>query len=81
MKPAALNRRTICGRRNKNPTRMRAEYDFSAGERGRYVARYRRGTNVVVLAPDVAKLFRDEKSVNDALRALAKIIHPRAKSA
>ncbi|MGA2435429.1 MAG: hypothetical protein ABSG25_09095 [Bryobacteraceae bacterium] len=52
---------------------MRAEYDFSGGVRGKYVDRYRHGTNVVVLDPEVAKAFPDSKSVNDALRALVAI--------
>ena len=49
---------------------MRAEYDFSGGVRGKYVDQYRRGTNVVLLDPEVAEAFPDSKSVNDALRAL-----------
>jgi hypothetical protein len=52
---------------------MRAEYDFSGGVRGTYVDRYRRGTNVVLLEPDLAEAFPDSKSVNDALRALLAI--------
>ena len=47
---------------------MRAEYDFSPGVRGKYVSRLARGTNVVVLDPDVAEVFRTTKAVNDALR-------------
>jgi hypothetical protein len=52
---------------------MRAEYDFSGGVRGKYVDRYRRGTNVVLLDPELAEVFPDSKSVNDALRALVAI--------
>jgi len=52
---------------------MLDEYDFSLGVRGKYAKRYAEGTNVVVLAPDVAALFPDAESVNDALRALAQI--------
>jgi len=52
---------------------MRAEYDFSAGVRGKYVDRYRRGTNVVLLDPELVDAFPDSKSVNDALRALVAI--------
>jgi hypothetical protein len=52
---------------------MRAEYDFSGGVRGKYVERYRRGTNVVLLDPELAEAFPDSKSVNDALRALVAI--------
>jgi hypothetical protein len=49
---------------------MRSEYDFSKGERGRYI-RLVRGANVVVLDSDVAAVYRDSKSVNAALRKLA----------
>lgn len=56
------------------PDEMRAEYDFSGGVRGKYAERYARGTNVVLLDPDVAEVFRDPASVNRALRALAAII-------
>ncbi len=52
---------------------MRAEYDFSGGDRGKYAARFAEGSNVVVLDPDVASLFKDSASVNDALRTLAEI--------
>jgi hypothetical protein len=40
------------------------------GVRAKYAARYRRGTNLVLLSPDVATFFPDEKSVNAALRTL-----------
>lgn len=52
---------------------MREEYDFSGGVRGKYVARYRRGVNVVLIDPELAEAFPDSKSVNDALRALLMI--------
>ena len=49
---------------------MLEEYDFSKGVRGKYAGRYAEGTNVVVLAQDVAEFFPDSASVNAALRAL-----------
>jgi hypothetical protein len=49
---------------------MRAEYDIRGGERGKYYERYREGTNVVLLEPDVAAVFRNSQSVNRALRML-----------
>jgi len=49
------------------------EYDFSGGVRGKYADRYQRGTNVVLLDPELARAFPDSKSVNDALRALVAI--------
>jgi hypothetical protein len=50
-----------------------AEYDFSKGTRGKYAKRFAAGSNIVVLAPDVVKLFPDSDSVNETLRAVAKI--------
>jgi hypothetical protein len=47
-------------------------YDFSKGVRGKYAGRFT-GSNVVVLAPDVAKSFPDSKSVNAALRAVKEL--------
>jgi hypothetical protein len=52
---------------------MRPEYDFSDGVRGKYYEAYKQSTNVVVLDPDVAEVFRDSASVNEALRLLTKI--------
>ena len=52
---------------------MSSEYDFSKARRGKYARRYAKGTNLVVLAPDVAKVFPDSQSVNEALRALARV--------
>lgn len=52
---------------------LREEYDFSGGVRGKYAERYREGTNLVALDPDVLEVFPDSESVNEALRALARI--------
>jgi len=55
---------------------LRPEYDFSkmaGGVRGKYVERYRSGTNLVLLDPDVARAFPTDASVNEALRLLLQI--------
>lgn len=55
---------------------LRPEYDFSkmaGGVRGKYVGRYRAGTNLVLLDPDVAQAFPTDVSVNQALRLLLQI--------
>jgi len=55
---------------------LRAEYkrsDFGTLVRGKYVARLRTSSNVVVLDPDIAKLFPNAAAVNGALRSLAEI--------
>ena len=55
---------------------LRSEYDFSSLKmvgRGIYAKRYKAGTNIVVLSPDVAKVFPNGKAVNKALRLLIKI--------
>jgi hypothetical protein len=60
---------------------MLPEYDFSKGVRGKYAKRYAEGTNVVLLEPDVAKVFPDAASVNFALRQLIGILGKVKKSA
>ena len=56
---------------------LRSEYDLSEllkeGVRGKYANRYREGTNLVLLAPDVAAVFPDEKAVNEALRLVMQL--------
>ncbi len=52
---------------------LREEYDFSEGVRGKHYAAYQQGTNLVLLEPDVAKIFKDSAAVNTALRMLAKL--------
>lgn len=55
---------------------LRPEYDFSkmaGGVRGKYVERYRAGTNLVLLDPDIAQAFPTDASVNEALRLLLQI--------
>lgn len=52
---------------------LRPEYEpelIKSGKRGKYVSRYRAGTNVVVLDPDLHRLFPDSAAVNKALREL-----------
>ncbi|MCT7997225.1 hypothetical protein [Laspinema olomoucense] len=52
------------------------EYDFSqlsGGLQGKYVERYQKGTNLVLLDPDVARAFPTQESVNEALRLLIQI--------
>jgi hypothetical protein len=53
---------------------MRKEYDFSKGMRGKYARKYKAETNIVVLDPDVARVFKTPRSVNQALRSLSQII-------
>jgi hypothetical protein len=55
---------------------MRKEYkreDMGKGIRGNYFREYRKGTNLVLLSPNVAAVFPDDASVNEALRVLLKI--------
>ena len=52
------------------------EYDFArmqGGVRGKYVERYRAGTNLVLLDTDVAQAFPNDVAVNEALRMLIQI--------
>jgi hypothetical protein len=55
---------------------MRTEYkreDLGKGIRGKYYAEYKKGSNLVLLSPDVAEAFPNEAAVNEALRGLMKI--------
>jgi hypothetical protein len=55
---------------------MRKEYrreDLGAGVRGKYYDEYKKGTNLVLLSPDVAKAFPTEEAVNKTLRSLINI--------
>ena len=55
---------------------FRSEYDFgkmNSGVRGKYVERYRTGTNIVLLDPVIAQAFPTSDAVNEALRLLMQI--------
>lgn len=68
-----MNKKT---EKRKQRDELRREYDLpklKGGVRGKYAARYRAGTNIVLLSPDVAEHFPDERSVNSALRKLMRI--------
>ena len=56
---------------------LRTEYDMKSlvkgGVRGKYASRYHAGTNLVLLEPEVARAFPDEKSVNEALKLVIKL--------
>ena len=58
---------------------MRSEYDFSGGVRGKFYKEYMKGTNVVLLDPDVAEVFPDSQAVNEALRVLSQLAKRQAK--
>ena len=49
---------------------MLPEYDFTNGAKGRHHEAYNAGTNVILLEPDIAKVFPDSVSVNRVLRLL-----------
>jgi hypothetical protein len=59
--------------KRKQRDELRREYDLAKlrdGIRGRYADRYKADTNIVLISPDVAEHFPDERSVNSALRRL-----------
>lgn len=58
---------------------MLAEYDFSNAARGKYARQFGGGRNIVVLEPDVARMFKDSEAGNQALRAGSEIILYRRK--
>jgi len=56
---------------------LRPEYDLAAllkgGARGKYAEAFARGTNLVLLAPDVAQAFPSDEAVNEALRLVMRL--------
>ncbi len=59
---------------------LRAEYDFSkmkGGVRGKYAKQFHAGTNLILLEPEIAKVFPNDEAVNEALRQLIKIAKAR----
>ena len=64
------------------PDTLRREYtraDLGRGVRGKYHDAYHAGTNLVLLAPDVAHAFPTEEDVNDALRSLLSLAEKSAR--
>ena len=60
-------------RKAKASDELRPEYkreDLGVGVRGKYFESYSKGKNIVLLSPDVAKVFTTEEEVNEALRSL-----------
>ena len=75
-----ISARTATARERKDYEReendeldMLDEYDFSNAEIGKYAKQYAEGTNIIVLEPDVAKVFPDSAAVNQALRQLIEL--------
>jgi hypothetical protein len=60
---------------------MKKAYNFSKSVKGKYAAKYKAGTNVVMLDPDVAKVFKTPRSVNQALRSLSQIFKSQGQKA
>ena len=64
-------------KQSRKKDELRPEYDMKSllkgGVRGKYAARYRAGTNLVLLEPEVAKAFPNDKAVNEALKLVMKL--------
>ncbi len=63
-------------KRDRASDELRPEYrreDLGQGIRGKYFEAYQKGTNLILLSPDVAKVFPTEEAVNEALRSLINI--------
>jgi hypothetical protein len=71
---AHLKKRTK--QRREKTDDLRSGYalkELKAAVRDKFVKRFRAGTNLVLLHPDVYKVFRTEKAINDALRLVIKL--------
>jgi hypothetical protein len=63
-------------RKGNSSDDLRPEYkreDLGKGIRGKYLQEYRKGTNLVLLSPDVAAVFSTDEAVNEALRSLIRV--------
>ena len=64
-------------KKTEHKDKLRPEYDLKSllkdGVRGKYAARYHSETNLVLLEPEVAKAFPNDKAVNDALKLVIKL--------
>jgi hypothetical protein len=67
------------GRAKADDMEMKAEYDFSKGVRGKYAKSFAKGTNIVVLDPDVVKVFRNSREANGILRTLTRLANQKAR--
>jgi hypothetical protein len=57
----------------KKADELRKEYrreDLGRGVRGKYYREYAKGTNLVLLRPEIAQAFPTAEAVNDALQSL-----------
>jgi mannose/fructose/N-acetylgalactosamine-specific phosphotransferase system component IID len=52
---------------------MKKEYDFSKGKKGKYYKKYHAGNNIILLEPELQKLFPDSEKVNEALKKLLEL--------
>jgi len=59
---------------------MKKQYGFSEGVRGKNAKKYRAGTNIVLLYPDVTRVFKTPQLVNQALSSLSQIIKAQKKA-
>lgn len=62
---------------------MRKQYkreDLGKGVRGKHCAAYSKGSNVVLISPDLAAVFPTAEAVNDALRSLLEVAELAARS-
>lgn len=60
-------------KRKQKETDLLKEYDFSKGVQGKYAHRFREGTNLVLLDPDIAAAFPSDEAVNTALRLVMQL--------
>ncbi len=72
-----MSKETLTEQVDNEEDELRPEYDLSqllkGGIRGKYTERYKAGTNLVLLEPDVAQAFPDDEAVNEALRLVMQI--------
>ena len=68
-------------KKNDDHDDMLPEHDLSHGVRGKHAAAFRQTQRVILLDHDVARVFKDGRQVNNALRALAQILRDHGRRA
>jgi hypothetical protein len=65
--------------KKKSDPEILREYDFSSGIKGKYSKKFAEGTNLILLDPDMIKIFPDSNTVNETLRTLSEVMKRKRK--
>jgi hypothetical protein len=64
-------KRTTNGKKPSDDLRSEYDFDYAKSKPNRFASKLRKGGRLIILEPEVAKIFRDSGAVNKALREVA----------